>query len=77
MTVRKVPEPTPEQIEQIMLRLLGVTTATEQRTLFRIGKKAGVFWTHRGCPSKGVSMLTNENCLWCGAPRPAPKTPKS
>lgn len=70
-----IPEPTPKQIEQIMLRLLGVTTTAEQRTLFRIGKKAGVFWTHRGCPSKGVNMLTDERCVWCGADRPAAKGP--
>jgi hypothetical protein len=69
----RIPEPTPKQIEQIMLRLLGVTTAAEQRTLFRIGKKAGFFWTHRGCPSKGISMLTDERCVHCGADRPASK----
>lgn len=76
MALRKpVPEPSPEQIELIMTRLLR-EAGRSQQTLFRIGKRAGFFWTHRGCPAKGsVNMLTNERCIHCGAPRPAGKGP--
>jgi hypothetical protein len=72
---RKIPEPTPEQIELIMVRLLR-EAGRSQQTLFRIGKKAGVFWTHRGCSSpKSINMLTDERCIHCGAPRPAGEGP--
>jgi hypothetical protein len=78
VAIRKpVPEPTPEQIERILNRLLGACTTTEQRALFRIGKKAGLFWTHRGCPAKGsVNFLTDDRCVHCAAERPAPKEPR-
>lgn len=79
MTVRKpVPEPTPEQIELIMLRLLAasrqVKAYTDERALIRVGKRAGYLWSHRGCTSKtAFNLPTNERCTWCGAPRPAAK----
>jgi hypothetical protein len=77
MATRKIPEPTPEQIELIMIRLLGAAgSSTGQQALFRIGKRAGFFWTHRGCPyPKSVNMLTDERCVHCGADRPAGKRP--
>lgn len=68
------PEPTPAQIELIMTRLIGVTKAREQQTLFRIGKRAGFFWTHRGCPyPKSITFSTEERCIHCGAPKPKSK----
>lgn len=79
MTSRKpVPEPTPEQIELIMLRLLAasreVKTYTDERALIRIGKRAGYLWAHRGCTSKGgFNLPTSERCIWCDTPRPAAK----
>ncbi|QCX81198.1 hypothetical protein C9F11_38075 [Streptomyces sp. YIM 121038] len=75
MSVRGlVPEPTPEQISMIMLRLMGAAQPREQQTLFRIGKRAGFLWTHRGCPHpKSVSLATDDHCLHCGAPKPKGK----
>jgi hypothetical protein len=72
------PEPTPEQIELIMLRLLAasrqVKTYTDERALIRIGKRAGYLWTHRGCTSKGgFNLPTSERCVWCSADRPTSK----
>lgn len=68
-----VPEPTPEQIELIMTRLLGHAGSTAgQQALFRIGKRAGFFWTHKSCTQpKSVNFLTAETCIWCGADRQA------
>ncbi|GAA4706520.1 hypothetical protein [Streptomyces youssoufiensis] len=72
MAATPPPEPTPEQIDLIMTRLLGnARSRTDQSALFRIGKRAGYFWTHRDCPRSGVSGLTDQRCLHCGAPRPA------
>lgn len=75
MPIRKpAPEPTPEQISLIMTRLLAnAGSSAGQQTLFRIGKRAGYFWTHRGCTSKGINFLTDHTCTHCGAPRPASK----
>ena len=77
MSPRKqpVPEPTPEQIELIMGRLLkaarSVKAHTDERALIRIGKRAGYLWTHRGFPWKGTfNLLTSQRCIHCGAPRP-------
>lgn len=72
-----VPEPSPEQTAMIMLRLMGNATTREQQTLFRIGKRAGLLWTHRGCPyPKSVNLCTDDRCLHCGADRPASKEPR-
>lgn len=78
MTPRKIPEPTPEQIELIMSRLLGhAGSGTGQQALFRIGKRAGFFWTHQGCTRpKSVNFLTAERCVHCGVDRPAAKRPR-
>lgn len=76
MPARKpVPEPTPEQVERLMFRLLAhAGNGSGQQALFRIGKRAGVFWTHPDCTRpKGISMLTDEQCVHCGADRPAAK----
>lgn len=72
MTTRRTPEPTPEQIELIMTRLIGAAgSATGQAAIFRIGKRAGFLWSHRGCTSpKSVNFTTSATCVHCGAPRP-------
>jgi hypothetical protein len=76
-TRNPVPEPTPEQIELIMYRLLAaarsVAADTDERALIRIGKRAGYLWTHRGCTSKGFNPITSLRCIHCGAARPASK----
>lgn len=71
-------EPTPEQIELIMLRLLAasrqVKAYTDERALIRVGKRAGYLWTHRGCTTKtGFNLPTSERCVWCGTQRPVGK----
>jgi hypothetical protein len=72
--VALIPEPSPEQKAMIMLQLMGKATTREQQTLFRIGKRAGLLWTHRGCPHpKSVNLLTDSRCNHCGAPKPASK----
>ena len=69
------PEPTPEQIELIMIRLIGASgSAAGQAAIFRIGKRAGLLWDHRGCSSpRSVNFPTAKICIHCGAPRPAVK----